>query len=87
MTQQNFESVRHVKILNIHISVFFIWFRQTQLQMPHVPQTVEQQMERRQQGEISEVKLHLVGMIFFKEKKKESLLKISDFLSFIKPQH
>lgn len=37
--------------------------------MPHVPQTVEQQMERRQQGEISEVKLHLVGMIFFKEKK------------------
>lgn len=55
--------------------------------MPHVPQTVEQQMERRQQGEISEVKLHLVGMIFFKEKKKESLLKISDFLSFIKPQH
>lgn len=39
--------------------------------MPHVPQTVEQQMERRQQGEISEVKLHLVGMIFFKEKKWE----------------
>lgn len=41
-------------------------------------------MERRQQGEISEVKLQLVGMIFFKEKKKREFAE-DIWFSFIHP--